>query len=196
MSYQNHKKRSVIVVLTIMMVLFARNTVIQNQTTNIKEQIKLTKINQDNNNDNKKDNTHNKDDDKHESQLASRHSNNRKQKFIATGYDLSKQCCGKVKGQRGYGITATNKDLRGLNREQAKTIAVDPKIIPLHSKVYVEFIDEEYKHWSGVYIASDTGKAIKNNKIDIFIGDFDQIEPHKETLQFGVRDVYVTILEN
>ena len=43
-----------------------------------------------------------------------------------------------------------------------KTIAVDPKIIPLHSIVYIEGL--------GYYVAEDTGSAIKGNKIDIFVG--------------------------
>ena len=42
-----------------------------------------------------------------------------------------------------------------------KTIAVDPKIIPLHSIVYIEDL--------GYFVAEDTGSAIKGNKIDIFV---------------------------
>lgn len=42
-----------------------------------------------------------------------------------------------------------------------KTIAVDPKIIPLHSIVYIETL--------GYFVAEDTGSAIKGNKIDIFV---------------------------
>lgn len=42
-----------------------------------------------------------------------------------------------------------------------KTIAVDPKLIPLHSVVYIENL--------GYFIAEDTGGLIKGNKIDIFV---------------------------
>ena len=42
-----------------------------------------------------------------------------------------------------------------------KTIAVDPKVIPLHSIVYIETL--------GYFVAEDTGSAIKGNKIDIFV---------------------------
>lgn len=52
-----------------------------------------------------------------------------------------------------------------------KTIAVDPKIIPLHSIVYIEGL--------GYYVAEDTGSAIKGNKIDIFVSS------KKEAIQLG-----------
>lgn len=44
-----------------------------------------------------------------------------------------------------------------------KVIAVDPKVIPLGTKVWVEGY--------GTAIAGDTGGAIKGNKIDIFVAD-------------------------
>lgn len=47
-----------------------------------------------------------------------------------------------------------------------KTIAVDPRVIPLHSIVYIEGL--------GYYVAEDTGSAIKGNKIDIFVGSKDE----------------------
>ena len=43
-----------------------------------------------------------------------------------------------------------------------KMIAVDPKVIPLGSKVWVEGYGEA--------IAGDTGGAIKGNRIDILLG--------------------------
>ena len=44
-----------------------------------------------------------------------------------------------------------------------KLIAVDPSVIPLGSKVWVEGY--------GVAIAGDTGGAIKGNKIDVLMPD-------------------------
>lgn len=55
------------------------------------------------------------------------------------------------------GITATGIDLR--NQPHLKVIAVDPRVIPLGSKVWVEGY--------GYAIAGDTGGAIKGNKIDL-----------------------------
>lgn len=85
-------------------------------------------------------------------------------------------------GMDGKGITFT-----GTKVKQGKTIAVDPSVIPLGSKVRIE--SETYPSINGVYIAGDTGGAIKGNRVDIYF-------VHKnDALQFGRRDVTVTILE-
>lgn len=65
-------------------------------------------------------------------------------------------------------------------------IAVDPKVIPLGSKVYLSFQDDDYKRYNGVYTARDTGGAIKGNKIDLYMGDFGLVyEEHPITINFG-----------
>src|SRR5699024_10986692 len=80
----------------------------------------------------------------------------------------------------GYsGVTYTGIDLR--NDRNAKVIAVDPNVIPLGSKVYVE----EY----GEAIAGDIGGAIKGDRIDIHVPTKD------EAYNFGVREVEITILD-
>lgn len=64
-------------------------------------------------------------------------------------------------------------------------IAVDPQVIPLGSKVYVEFADG-----AGVYaVAEDTGGAIRGNRIDIAMADRD------EAKEFGIQNAKVHILE-
>lgn len=79
----------------------------------------------------------------------------------------------------GGGITATGvvpkRDSGGLS-----TIAVDPSVIPLGSKVYVQ----DY----GYAIAQDTGGAIKNNKIDLYMNS------ESEANRWGVRSVNVYII--
>ena len=57
------------------------------------------------------------------------------------------------------GRTKTGFNLRA--NPSAKVIAVDPKVIPLGTKVWVEGY--------GTAIAADTGGAIKGNKIDVFM---------------------------
>lgn len=57
------------------------------------------------------------------------------------------------------GITATGINIK--SNPNMKLIAVDPKVIPLGSKVWVEGY--------GYAIAADTGGAIKGNKIDILV---------------------------
>lgn len=60
------------------------------------------------------------------------------------------------------------------------TIAVDPSVIPLGSKVYVEGY--------GLAIASDTGGAIKGNKIDIYMNSL------SDCIAFGKQTVTVSVL--
>ena len=76
------------------------------------------------------------------------------------------------------GVTATGINLNA--DRNAKVIAVDPSVIPLGSRVYVEGYGEA--------IAGDTGGAIKGNRIDLHM-------PTKEAAyQFGVRTVNITVL--
>ncbi|RAZ72829.1 hypothetical protein DP120_18010 [Planococcus halotolerans] len=77
------------------------------------------------------------------------------------------------------GITATGINL--LANPHLKVIAVDPSVIPLGSKVWVE----GYGH----AIAGDTGGAIKGNKIDIFMPD------RSAALAFGRKQVKIKILD-
>ena len=57
-------------------------------------------------------------------------------------------------------------------------IAVDPRVIPYHSKVYIEFPEHrryvrqhgELIDLNGEYLAVDCGGAIQKNKIDLFVG--------------------------
>ena len=57
------------------------------------------------------------------------------------------------------GITATGYNL--IANPNMKLIAVDPSVIPLGSRVWVEGYGEA--------IAGDTGGAIKGHKIDVFM---------------------------
>ena len=56
-------------------------------------------------------------------------------------------------------LTAMGHDLTA--NPNMKVIAVDPKVIPLGSKVWVEGYGEA--------IAGDTGGAIKGNRIDVLV---------------------------
>jgi 3D (Asp-Asp-Asp) domain-containing protein len=91
-------------------------------------------------------------------------------KVEATAYTASCKGCS--------GITATGINLK--KNPNLKVISVDPNVIPLGSKVYVEGYGEA--------IAGDTGGAITGNRIDIFI-------PNKQdAINFGRKQVKVTIL--
>jgi 3D (Asp-Asp-Asp) domain-containing protein len=77
------------------------------------------------------------------------------------------------------GTTATGIDLR--SNPNQKVIAVDPNVIPLGSRVWVEGYGEA--------IAGDTGGAIKGNIIDLFM------EHEKDALNWGRQTVTIKILE-
>lgn len=113
--------------------------------------------------------------------------------FEATAYDLSLQCCGKLSDHPAYGITANGTNIIGQSRKEARTIAVDPNVIPLGSKVYIEF-SGEYQDFSGVYVANDTGSAVEQNIVDIFMGDYNSEEASQEAIEFGRQNVKVYVV--
>lgn len=79
-----------------------------------------------------------------------------------------------------HGTTALGlKPVRNPNG--LSTIAVDPNVIPLGTKVYVSGY--------GLAIAADTGGAIKGNIIDVFLNSYE------ECYSWGRRQVTVQILE-
>ncbi|MGW8425230.1 LysM peptidoglycan-binding domain-containing protein [Peribacillus simplex] len=88
----------------------------------------------------------------------------------ATAYTADCQGCS--------GTTATGVNLKA--NPDAKVISVDPSVIPLGSKVYVEGY--------GYATAADTGSAIKGNRVDIFVPN------EKDAVNWGVKNVKVQIL--
>ncbi|MDR7240833.1 3D domain-containing protein [Neobacillus drentensis] len=81
--------------------------------------------------------------------------------------------------KRCSGITAIGLNLK--KHPNLKVISVDPKVIKLGTKVYVEGY--------GYAIAGDTGGAMRGNKIDIFVPSY------KKAIQWGRKTVKVTILK-
>ncbi|MFL6561558.1 MAG: 3D domain-containing protein [Bacillus sp. (in: firmicutes)] len=75
-------------------------------------------------------------------------------------------------------ITALGYNIR--KNPNMKLIAVDPRVIPLGKKVWVEGY--------GVAIAGDTGGAIKGHKIDVLVPN------RAKALQWGRRTVKVVVL--
>ncbi len=100
----------------------------------------------------------------------------------ATAYDLSYESTGKRPGDPYYGIT------RSGTKARPGVVAVDPKVIPLGTKLYIESLDSEWEDY-GLASAEDTGGAIKGNKIDLFMENSEDVQ------KFGRRNVKVYILE-
>ncbi len=94
----------------------------------------------------------------------------------ATAYHAGFESTGKRPGDKYYGMTRSGTQVR------PGVIAVDPKVIPLGSKVYIK----EYKK---IYSAEDTGGAIKGNKIDIYYEDKDYVD------KFGRKTLNIYVLK-
>lgn len=94
--------------------------------------------------------------------VASRGSNSKQMSVVATAY-------------AGDGITSTG------TKPKWGTIAVDPRVIPYGTKVYIP-------RFNMTFIAEDCGGAIKGNKIDIFMGS------EKEAYNWGRRTIDIHIL--
>jgi N-acetylmuramoyl-L-alanine amidase len=77
------------------------------------------------------------------------------------------------------GITAAGIDL--LSNPNKKVIAVDPSVIPMGTRVWVEGYGEA--------IAGDTGSAIKGKKIDVFM------ENEQDALNWGRKTVTIKVLD-
>ena len=74
-------------------------------------------------------------------------------------------------------ITAT-----GTKPTFGRTIAVDPKVIPYGTRVYIPEFDK-------TFIAEDCGGGIKGNKIDIYMNT------KEECINWGVRNITLYILK-
>ncbi|MCX7967909.1 MAG: 3D domain-containing protein [Armatimonadetes bacterium] len=89
-------------------------------------------------------------------------------RMVATAY-CPRGCCGSSSGR-----TATGR------KAEYGVVAVDPRVIPLGTTLYVD----RY----GFAIAADTGRKIKGNRIDLCY------PTHREASRFGRRTVKVLVL--
>ncbi len=100
----------------------------------------------------------------------------RVERFQATAYDASPADNGIWAGMTSTGMPL----VYGV-------IAVDPRVIPYGTKMYIESVDGKYVY--GYAIAGDCGGAIKGKKVDLFF-------PNRSTCyQFGRRDVNIYFLD-
>ncbi|MFZ5815929.1 MAG: 3D domain-containing protein [Bacillota bacterium] len=97
------------------------------------------------------------------------------QKVTATAYTSGPESTGKRPGHPQYGITFT-----GTAARQGRTIAVDPELIPLGSRVYIHEL-REFRY------AEDTGGAIRGSRIDLYMDEV------SDALQWGMQEVHITV---
>lgn len=103
--------------------------------------------------------------------------------FTLSHFCLCAKCCGTV-GQ----ATAS-----GRMPEQNVTVAVDPRVIKLGTRLKIEIPDGNggYAVYRANARADDTGGAVKGNKIDVLVNE------HQEALNLGlIHNARVTILED
>lgn len=93
-------------------------------------------------------------------------------KFTATFYCDCSICVGKKSVVR----TAT-----GTIPHSKRTIAVDTRVIPMNSIVYIKGL--------GFFVAEDTGSHIKGNRVDIYVDN------HEQALKLGKKKVDICILQ-
>lgn len=95
--------------------------------------------------------------------------------FSVYAYCPCFECCSKRPGDPGYKHTKT-----GTIARQGKTVAVDPRVIPLGSVITIDGAE---------YVAEDTGSGIKGKKIDMYF------EQHQDAVNWGVKTLEVSIRE-
>ena len=98
----------------------------------------------------------------------------------ATAYTSSYEDTGKYPDHPAFGVTYT-----GLKAREG-VVAVDPKVIPLGTKLYIEIPGSAPDY--GFAIAGDIGSAIKGKNIDLYFDTPAQVR------QWGRRKVVVYIL--
>jgi len=84
----------------------------------------------------------------------------------------------------------------GHKLSELKSIAVDPRVIPIGSMVYIpqaEKVTLRGHTLNGIFHAHDIGSAVKGKHIDIFVGSKQNIEAFKSAgiQSLGSVDVYI-----
>lgn len=102
--------------------------------------------------------------------------------FAVVAYCSCFECCGpwaldRPLDENGEEIVYT---ASGARAEAGVTVAVDPDIIPLGTKVHIDGL--------GWYVAQDTG-AFSGKVVDVYMAD------HDKAVEFGRRDAVVGIRE-
>lgn len=97
-------------------------------------------------------------------------------------YDMTATAYSPTPENWGYATSSGNRARDGV-------VAVDTRIIPLGTRLYIKSNVPGIPDY-GYCIAWDTGGAIKNMRVDLFM------ESEADCVKFGIRDVTVYILED
>lgn len=87
-------------------------------------------------------------------------------------------------------FTATAYTIEGKTASGTHTrdgvVAADPKVLPIGSRIRIT----DAGQYSGVYVVSDTGRAIHGRELDIYIAN------NAEAKRFGKKQVQVEVLQH
>lgn len=100
--------------------------------------------------------------------------------FEITAYCSCEICCGRWAEKRTDGIVRT---ADGSVAEEGVTVAVDPSVIPLGTRISIDGL--------GDFIAQDTGAAIHGNKIDVYMDSHEAAKNFAEGKGRCRRDVWI-----
>lgn len=118
-----------------------------------------------------------------DTEAASAHEGGTVMTVTATAYCPCMKCCGiwseEHPDREGTGYQQLTSS--GAAPIEGRTIATDPSVIPTGSHVLIN---------GHMYVAEDTGGAIKGDHIDIFF------DTHQEALGWGRQTLEVTVFEN
>lgn len=91
--------------------------------------------------------------------------------FTVTAYCPCNKCCGAWADGLTYTETVAT---------EGRTIAVDPRVIPLGSTVEINGVR---------YVAEDIGGAIKSDRVDIYFNN------HEDAREWGVQECEIFLIE-
>jgi 3D (Asp-Asp-Asp) domain-containing protein len=79
----------------------------------------------------------------------------------------------------------TGKVTASGTRPTEQTVAADPSVLPMGSRIRLSGLEKRYNR---VYVVSDTGSSIRGRRIDLYMQDC------REAVAFGRREARVSIL--
>ena len=108
------------------------------------------------------------------------------------------RCISYLKGANRVVVGDSFMGYGGYKLSELKSIAVDPRIIPLGARVYIpqaEKVVIDGTRLNGIFHAHDIGSAVKGKHVDLFVGPRSNIDAFKAAGMRSLGSVDIYILE-